>query len=420
MISPAVAELEQALRQLLRPASKRILIGFSGGLDSTALLLLASRVVKASQLTALHINHNLQPAAPEWEAHCHKQARALGVECISMSVSPYSSSENSAREARYQAFESQLNDGDFLLLGHHQDDQAETILMRLFRGSGVKGLAGMPQTRALGRGFILRPLLATPRTTLESLVRDAGLSWIEDPSNQSRAYLRNWIRHELAPVLAQRWPDWNVRLSETAQHMSDASKLHQTLALNDAGGRFANPLRLSETLLSAPERLANLIYYWLESQAVHVGSSAQVTDLVNSVCRGVLTGSWRFSTQSVHLYQQNLWLEPAAIPEQGRSKITLEPGLIDLAYGQLQMQIADIGLRPGIRVDVRARQSGDKLQLEAGHQSVKKFMNDRKIPPWLRDSWPLLVLEGEIISIVGIWDSKALRQQAGIKLKWLR
>jgi len=424
MIHPAVAELEQALRQLLLPLpeSTRVLVGYSGGLDSTALLFIASRVVPAAQLCALHINHNLQSMAEEWESHCRQQAQALGVKFNSVHVYPNDASENAAREARYSVFESTLGPGDLLLLGHHMDDQAETLLMRLFRGAGARGLSGIPQRRQLGVGSILRPLLATTRDSLESIVKSAGLSWVEDPSNRDPRYLRNWIRQSLGPALSQCWPDWVSRLSESAELMSESAKLHRALALVDADGQFSNPLKIPFELAKEPERLANLIYYWLNSHAVRVGSRSQLLGLVQTLSENFPGGSgrWLISDQAVHLYQGSLWLESVEIPPQAALDLVLVPGEVDLACGKLGVESGEIGLPQGLDVQLRGRQPGDKVRLAVGHQSVKKFMNEKKIPPWLRDSWPLLVHQGEIISIVGVWTAKSQHQPGGLTLKWVR
>ena len=423
MITAAVAELEQSLRQLLPPLPeiKRVWVGFSGGLDSTVLLWLASRVIPAEQIQALYINHNLQKQADKWHQHCAAICQPLGVFFSAISVSPKSSSENDARDARYQAFESQLTKGDLLLLGHHQDDQAETVLMRLFRGASVVGLAGMPQQRPLGEGRLLRPLLNVPRSTLEKIARDAGLVWVEDPSNAQSQYLRNWVRNELGELLSQRWPGWSSRLAQSAANFEKAADLHRELALIDAQGEFTNPLPLSPAVRARPNRLENLIYYWLREQGTQVSSRRQLEDLQAIACvQESAVGRWTLGEASVHLYREQLWYEATPIATQQTVRLRLEPGCSCLSSGVLEAELADFGLPFGAEVELRGRQPGDRLNLGLGHQSVKKFMNDKKLPPWLRDSWPLIVLEGEIISIVGVWSSAEALQPGGLQLKWLR
>lgn len=423
MISPAVAEAQEALRQLLlqHPNTDTVWVGFSGGLDSTALLWLASQtlydVLPKAKLRALHVNHNLQPDAANWAEHCRSIAGLLNVESVVRSVQPRTSSEEDARNARYTAMSECLAEGELLLLGHHLNDQAETLLMRLFRGSGVQGLAAMRRTRAFGRGWIVRPLLGLTRGELEALVVQQGLTWIEDPSNQKSSYLRNWIRNQLSGVLAQRWPDWSEKLSTTAASIDEAAQLNEALATIDAGGEFVNPQPVTPSVLTQPLRLKNLLFYWLRSQQVFVGSRVQLESFAAQLSTAN-SGSCVIGELEVHWYQHQLWISPVSLAQQSALELELSATEHPLGCGVLLATKAARGLPVGLKVLVRTRAEGDQVKLAGGTQSVKKFMNARKIPPWLRDSWPLIEVDGEIISVVGVWSADAWLVDDGLVLNW--
>ncbi|MFC6670032.1 tRNA lysidine(34) synthetase TilS [Marinobacterium aestuariivivens] len=221
-------------RQLeARPGTRRWLIGFSGGLDSRVLVELAARCLDPTRILLLHVNHHLQAEADSWAVRCRRTAAALGLGIRVLNVAPASASEADAREARYRAFEGELQTGDCLLLGHHADDQAETLLLRLLRGAGVRGLKGMPRSRRLGAGRLLRPLLDIKRADLQSWARQQGLEWIEDPSNAGLDYDRNFLRHRVLPPLAERWPDCARRTAHSSGHLDEAAGLLAEVAGDD-------------------------------------------------------------------------------------------------------------------------------------------------------------------------------------------
>ena len=422
MISKAVAETQEALRQLLlqHPEAGTIWIGFSGGLDSTALLWLASQIIPdthpCARIQALHINHNLQAVSSDWVEHCRSVSKQLDVGFHTVSVTPHSSSEESARDARYSVFEHSLESGDLLLLAHHQNDQAETFFMRLFRGAGVHGRSAMAQSRTLGQGTLLRPLLGCTRTQLEAVAAESGLKWIDDPSNSQSTYLRNCIRAVLATQLRERWPDWSQKLAATAQSCADAAQLNLELAELDAGGALQNPLTVKSEWVGSDLRLKNLVFHWLRAQGLQPASRTQLDDLIAQI-RNSSTGCWQIAGSDVHWYQQQLWIAELIMPQQ-QIQVVLREGTQQLSSGMLSIAAAAKGLPSGLTATLRARREGDVVKLSGGRQSVKKFMNARKIPPWLRDSWPLLEIEGEIISIVGHWSADAWLVEGGLALNW--
>jgi len=213
-------------------------IAFSGGLDSTVLLHLLATLAKTDTfppLSAIHVHHGLQAAADAWPAHCRAVCDALGVplQVIRVQVRPGASLERAAREARYQAFAEVTGAGELLITGQHRDDQAETLLFRLLRGAGVRGLAAMPVQRPLAGGYLVRPLLDVSRADLEAYAREHQLTWVEDPSNADPRFSRNYLRHHVFPRLIERWPQAVSTMARSAEHLSEAQGLLDELAQMD-------------------------------------------------------------------------------------------------------------------------------------------------------------------------------------------
>ncbi|MDN5597950.1 MAG: tRNA lysidine(34) synthetase TilS, partial [Pseudomonas sp.] len=213
-------------------------IAFSGGLDSTVLLHLLVSLANIENLppvSAVHVHHGLQAAAEAWPAHCQSVCDSLGVplRVMRVQVRPGASLERAARDARYQAFMQIMGAGEVLFTGQHRDDQAETLLFRLLRGAGVRGLAAMPEHRPLAQGRLVRPLLACTRSELEAYAHQHQLQWIEDPSNVDSRFSRNYLRHRVLPAVTERWPQAITHLARTAEHMAEAQGLLDELALMD-------------------------------------------------------------------------------------------------------------------------------------------------------------------------------------------
>jgi tRNA(Ile)-lysidine synthetase-like protein len=222
-------QLPELLAQL--PGGTNYRIAFSGGADSTALLQAMSEIAASLKLTvsALHVNHGLHPHSGEWQSRCERFCKERGIPLECRQVFPVRSGginlEAEARRMRYGEAEILLKPGEVLLTGHHLEDQAETLLLNLLRGSGVDGLAGMPAARRLGRGWLARPLLRQSRASLQAFLRNRGIDWIEDPSNLDPGSDRNHIRHTVMPALDDRWPGASTRLARSTRHCREIADL---------------------------------------------------------------------------------------------------------------------------------------------------------------------------------------------------
>ncbi len=212
----------------------QIYIGYSGGVDSHVLLDACALLPEfKSKITAVYIHHGLQKEADDWAIHCQKMAEKLGVlflvQKVNATVNQGESPEESARNARYREFQNLIDDHDVLLIAQHREDQLETVLLQLFRGSGLKGLAGIPEKMPFGKGTLLRPLLNVSKEIINAYAVQNHLNWVEDLSNQSTIYDRNFLRQEIIPKLKQRWSSLDKTVARTAKHCADAETLQQKM-----------------------------------------------------------------------------------------------------------------------------------------------------------------------------------------------
>lgn len=438
MMSFSPQSLLDSLHELPRP--RAYCVALSGGLDSTVLLhaLVVLRDELALPLSALHVDHGLQAASIQWDEHCVALCQRLSVPLrrARVEVGCYKDKglEASARRARYQAFEAQLGEGEMLLSAHHQDDQAETLLLQLFRGGGVHGLAGMPRLRSLGSGCLARPLLDVTRAELLTYAEAHGLAWIEDPSNQDIRLERNFWRHELLPQLAQRRAGVTKVLARSAAHFAENAELLDELAALDLlacaeGDGLAIP---AITSLSLP-RQRNLLRYFIRQRGLplpdHRRLQAILGDLIPAAADALPEVVWPGA--ELRRYRDTLYAmsplptRPAADwqqPWDGQGELVLPAGL-----GRYHLQSMPGGLRPAClqgELTVRLRRGGERLRLpgRTQHVDLKNLFQQAGIPPWQRERLPLLYLDGKLAQVAGLWTDAAFavaQGEMGYMLTWL-
>ncbi len=403
------------------PAAERGHLAFSGGLDSCVLLhLLASlRESLPWTLQAIHINHGLQVVADLWQAHCETLCEQyeipLQVVQLSLSPGPGESVEAVAREARYRALAEHIGPGDLVLTAQHQDDQAETLLLQLLRGSGPAGLASMPALSRFFAGWLTRPLLDTPRAAIEAYARQHGLSWEEDPSNRDLRFDRNFIRHRVMPMLTGRWPAAAITLSRAARFSGELLVLVEEEAQEDlARARLAETADLSVSTLQRFDsiRLRNLLRHWITGLGAPLPSSRNLARIEREAVQGradanplIVWSGWE-----VRRYRDRLLLRkalPALAPAesliwQDRSELALPSGL-----GRLFAGSGEGGIDPeawsGAQIEVRFRCGGERCMPagQAHHRPLKKLFQEWGIPTWERSRIPLIYLNGELAAIPG-------------------
>ena len=396
--------ITEFIKQCNQHTATRWVVGLSGGLDSIVLLELAFRTLPVSKLHVVHVNHHLQDKAGEWAAFCEKQASIRGLPFSLFDVSPQSASEASAREARYAAFESFIQEGDILLLAHHANDQAETLLFRLMRGAGLRGLSGIPKTRALHNGVLLRPLLACQKSMLEAWAQAERLRWIDDPSNTNTDYDRNFLRISILPLLKNRWSFAVSHLAQASQYLAqDYSVLSEYLE-EDLAGLLVTRTKLDCSHLSgfSIQRQVAIVRYWFNKMtdiSLTEKHAIELNQLLNAQLESLQLGRW-----ALKRYRQYLYIVDMSLPITQYDEPLLE-GVYRYPTGVLVVKRVNKGMciasLEGVRLS--SRQEGMHCR-PAGRQnkSLKKLFQEADIPAWQRIYWPVLTVENEVVAIPNI------------------
>ncbi len=427
----SAADPARAVAQALaaEPGPRRAWVALSGGADSTALLIAARRALDAgvlASLEAVHVHHGLQPEADGWAAHCRVLCATLEVPLTVRTVAVTAAGEGpeaAAREARHAALAAVLPAGGLLLTGHHRGDQAETLLLQLLRGAGPAGLAGMPAARAFGRGRLLRPLLDCPRERLEAYCREAGLDWVEDPSNASTAFDRNYLRAEILPRLRDRWPGAETTLARAAALQGEAAELLDERAaqdLADASGSRPGRLSLAPFLELAPARQRNLLRAAIARQGLPLpprdrleGFRRQLATAATDRLPGLQWpgGELRRWRDEIHVLAPRPAHDPGLRlewrPEQGPLAI---PGVGRLG-AELRRGEGIPAVFAGRRLVVGFRRGGERCRpaAQGPSRAVKKLLQESGVPPWERDRLPLVFAGETLLAVVGLCHCRPVR-----------
>jgi tRNA(Ile)-lysidine synthase len=399
-------------------------VAFSGGADSTALLHAAARADQATgALRAIHIDHGLHADSPRWADHCRHICDALGVTLVvrrlNLTPIPGESLEATAREARYRALAAVLGPGDLMLTAHHQDDQAETLLLALLRGSGVHGLAAMPREAELGQGRLVRPLLDVSRATLEQYARHCGLSWIEDPSNASVRMDRNYLRNSVVPLLRSRWPGLSVTLSRSADHCAETAQLVDGLAAELMEGcTGAHPGTLGVRALGAlgRSRRKAVLRLWLRRRGFALPDRRHLERILDEVipARADADPLVAWTGCEVRRYRDDLFALDPLPPSPGALTIRRSPSgvppVLELPAGLGWLQWADASdssgeaYGSGVSATVRFGSIGQNCRPKprSRRRTLKNLFQEAGIPRWLRPYVPLVFSGDTLIAVAGV------------------
>lgn len=444
--NPILAHISEKLVQYAKPI-KRWVVAYSGGIDSTVLLHAVvqanARLAKPLPIVALHINHQLSQQATIWEQHCYMTATEIGVESVSCVVDVIRKGkgvEEAARDARYQAFEHYLQKSDCLLLGHHQYDQAETVLLRLLRGAGVLGLTAMPESRRLGYAQLLRPFLTLDKEHIYRYAEQQQLRWVDDDSNAKDDVDRNFLRNQVVPLLSQRWPTVHRQLSKVAERMVKTDALLSEVAAEDlllmdvqqARVGFSLDFKIFSRL--SLERKNNLLRYWCHSVGYSLPNTDQLFQveqqlfrrnaLLNSACV-----SW--STVELRQFSGRLYLQ-TTLSEFKESHQCIEwDGCSDVSLGGAgTLRVAE-GCNDDLGVSLRRqpyhirwRQGGERCTpSDRQHsQTVKKLLQEYGLETWLRDRVPLIYDGDQLVAVGDLWVNKEydiVEPEAAIRINWV-
>ncbi|WP_194790082.1 tRNA lysidine(34) synthetase TilS [Pseudomonas sp. UFMG81] len=391
-------------------------IAFSGGLDSTVLLhLLAdyARNYPAPPLRAVHVHHGLQVAADAWPAHCKTVCDALGIELdvIHVQAAPGASLEQTARNARYTAFEKLLAPGAVMFTGQHRDDQAETLLFRLLRGAGLRGLTAMPVARALGQGSLVRPLLKLSRQQLHTYAISHGLVWVEDPSNADTAFARNFLRGKVFPLLHERWPQAEGNLARSAEHLGEALGLLDELAADDLEAACGNAplpwlgldsLDLAALAMLSPARQRNALQYWLSQRSRlpdsrHWAGWHDLRDAAPDACP-----VWRLTDGELHRSHGRLWwLSGAWLGKVPAGLAWPDPGQAFSLPGNGRVWLT--GGQGGADLRITYRRGGEVIQVPGrGRRDLKRLLNEAQVPHFVRPRLPLLWRGDQLVAVANL------------------
>lgn len=387
-------------------------VGFSGGLDSTVLLhALATHYPQPLPIKAIHVHHGLSPNASDWQAHCQRFCDALGIPLIvrHVQVDPRANVEAAARQARYQAFYSVMDKNDSLVLAHHRDDQAETLLLQLCRGAGIDGMSAMPSIKSLANGDLLRPLLGHSRQALEAYAHKHQLQWVDDESNQESTFSRNYLRHQIIPLLEAKWPQVMANLSRTASHCQQARLNLDALAKMDCESLQVPQDQLS--LVSVrhldPARLANVLRVWLRQNQHQPPTESILNQLIDDMvlARGDATPLVQWGDTIVRRYQQILYVthqQEAVSLKACEWPLFPSPLSLDTArLLQASPHTEGLCIPEGAHIEVRFRQGGEMFYWHGQTKTLKKLLQEWNIPPWQRDHIPLVYVNGQLAVVVG-------------------
>ncbi len=403
------------------PAARRYLVAYSGGLDSHVLLH-ALNILKSSlpaSLLAIHIDHNISEQAEEWARHARSVCEGLGLAFrlikVDASAPDGKSPEAWARQLRYRAFNKQTQAGDILLTAHHKDDQAETLLLQLLRGAGPKGLAAMPLHCHFGAGLHVRPLLGVRRQALHEYAVNHGLQWIEDDTNRDGRYDRNYLRHEVLPVLQKRWTGLAETFARAADNQAEAVRLMEALAEIDMQSCYQARYRSLDVSavkdLSSPRR-SNLLRYYIQHLRLPLPDKKNLTRILHDVVSSKYDASPCITWEGaeVRRYTKHILALAPLGRHNAAESVVWKPGTPCKIAGESLTAKTSMG--DGIKksclkdaVKVAFRQGGETLK-PAGrrhHCELKKLFQEAGIPPWQRDRIPLLFVKDKLVAVVGLW-----------------
>jgi tRNA(Ile)-lysidine synthase len=457
------ATVENVLREQVR-AGDHLVVALSGGVDSIVLLnlLVPLSAQIPFSLSAIHVNHGISASATEWSTFCRDLCRSmtipLRVAQLKIRREPGISLEAAAREGRYREF--RKLEADYVVLAQHLDDQAETLLLQLLRGAGVKGLSAMPIAGNIAsnmekgipnaRPKLLRPMLDASRREIEEYARERGLQWITDESNVDVSFDRNFLRHKIFPLLETRFPSYRSTLLRASRHMAEASILLDELAEADSAGCAASgKLHIDELRKLSFPRARNLLRYALAQRRAILPSTVKLDEMLRQLLllRPDAKMHVVFGNTEIRCFRGEVYVDKARV---GKARIrrtsAYEAGPSNVVegwpqwHGEKELAIGELGVIRFVRrksaginvkklvespVTIRFRQGGERLRPDCNRprRSLKNLLREASLPPWEREALPLIYSGEHLACVPGIGiecDFQAVPGEQGLLVSWER
>ncbi|HLA70303.1 MAG TPA: tRNA lysidine(34) synthetase TilS [Steroidobacteraceae bacterium] len=425
----------------------RVVIAFSGGIDSTVLAhALMKRRRKLGALRLIHVDHGLQPASAQWSRHCARLARSWRVPFASLRADIQrrrgESPEAAARVARYSLLAQVMEPGEVLVTAQHRDDQVETLLLQLFRGAGVAGLAAMPSIATFGPGRIARPLLDSARARIQEYARANDLRWVEDPTNEQTAFGRNFLRHRVLPAIRERWPGADQAIARSAVHMADARQLLDAQARADlAVGADGAGLNVAALRALSAARRRNLVRAFIVRAGFEPPQANWLREILGPMLAASSDAQPELKLQGGTLRRRAGRLELEVISEERHAtrgdsaskswRWRHQRELILNAVGDSLALVADpvgpidLDKLPSV-VTLAPRRGGEKLRpgVRARMQALKTLMQSAKIPVDQRARMPLLFIGDRLVAAGDRWIDASVaatvKSRRRARLRWKR
>ena len=419
---------------------KSMTVALSGGIDSVVLLHLLSNIQKKHDFTlnATHVHHSLSKYADKWanfcEKLCTKLSIPLDVHYVKLPQKKSLGIEGEARRLRYEKL--LQSKSDLIVLAHHEDDQAETFLLQLIRGAGVKGLSSMAHFDDARN--LWRPLLNTSRSDIESYAKQHKLKWIEDESNQNTNFDRNFIRSKILPILKNRFSHIIKVISRSSAHLAQAQNLLDDLAKLDLkkylkSSKYNYKLHVKTLNKLSISRAKNVLRYWLEIN----GQLMPSKDLLDELLRQVLTAKKDAALKielskdhEIRRYKDEIYLvrknqnnkKNYEIFWNGESEILLPNGS-KLSFKKIKGEGISLGKLKNKKLTISNRKGGESIKLDPNRPTkiLKHLFQESKMPPWIRDELPFIYCDKALVMVPSLGVSSAFQaspHEIGLKIQW--
>ena len=433
--SSALDIIERQIKPLL---PNKFCIAFSGGMDSTVLLHVMKNIIdEKSQIRAIHINHNIVDNSKVWTRTCKSICKNFGIdiEIISLEVTHNGYGlEAAARDERYKKLKEILYENEYLLTAHHEEDQMETVFLRMARGTGLDGLQGINEKYSFGEGIIFRPMLEVSKTSVMDYAKEHQLKWVEDSSNQDTHFDRNFLRKKIIPQFRERWPSIASSVSRLSQLSAQNIKILNQIAEEDIGPiANMNELPLAKLLDKSFERANNMLRYIILANGMSIPSMKTLQDGLKEMLDPETDKSviaWK--DYCIRKYKNHLYF---------LSNSDLEPNKVDVRIPWEIGKTVNLGENIGTieatfihgdglsiekcknKLTISYRQGGELIK-PIGHRinkSLKNLFQENQILPWMRDKIPLIYYQDELVSVADLWFNQnyvASQNEAGFVVNW--